>query len=99
MTKLPVFLLGIMIISIIPIATAEEGDVTFLLEDTIVVLETNSGNIAIELFPNDARNHVENFVKLSYNGFEINNNFYKDTIFHRIIPGFMIQGGDPNTKS
>ena len=77
MTKLPVFLLGIMIISIIPIATAEEGDVTFLLEDTIVVLETNSGNIAIELFPNDARNHVENFVNLSYNGFGINNNFTK----------------------
>ena len=71
MTKLPVFLLGIMVISIIPIATAEEGDVTFILEDTIVVLETNSGNIAIEFFPNDAPNHVENFVKFSYSGFGI----------------------------
>ena len=91
-TKLPVFLLGIMIISIIPIATAEEGDVTFILEDTIVVLETNSGNIAIEFFPNDAPNHVENFVKLSNSGFKLNNDFYRDTIFHRIIPGFMIQG-------
>ena len=98
MTKLPVFLLGIMIISIIPIATAEEGDVTFILEDTIVVLETNSGNIAIEFFPNDAPNHVENFVKLSNPGFKLNNDFYRDTIFHRIIPGFMIQGGDPNTR-
>ena len=98
MTKLPVFLLGIMIISIIPIATAEEGDVTFILEDTIVVLETNSGNIAIEFFPNDAPNHVENFVKISNPGFKLNNDFYRDTIFHRIIPGFMIQGGDPNTR-
>jgi len=46
----------------------------------------------IEFFPNDAPNHVINFVKLSENG------FYDGTIFHRIIPGFMIQGGDPNTR-
>jgi len=59
--------------------------------DSVVVIETNLGNLAIEFFPNDAPKHVENFVKLSQSG------FYDDTLFHRIIPGFMIQGGDPNT--
>ena len=60
--------------------------------DALVLLETNSGNITIELFPNDAPKHVENFLRLSESG------FYDGTIFHRVIPGFMIQGGDPNTK-
>lgn len=61
-------------------------------DDRLVILHTNLGNIIIELFPNDAPNHVENFIKLVEDG------FYDNTIFHRIIPGFMIQGGDPNTK-
>ena len=60
--------------------------------DILVILHTNLGKIVIELFPNDAPNHVVNFIKLSEDG------FYDGTIFHRIIPGFMIQGGDPNTK-
>ncbi|MBI5859356.1 MAG: peptidylprolyl isomerase [Nitrosarchaeum sp.] len=61
-------------------------------DDKLVILHTNLGKIVIEFFPNDAPNHVVNFIKLSENG------FYDGTIFHRIIPGFMIQGGDPNTK-
>jgi len=61
--------------------------------DPVVILETNLGKITIEFFPKDAQNHVINFVKLSLSG------FYDGTIFHRIIPGFMIQGGDPNTIS
>jgi len=61
-------------------------------DDKLVILHTNLGNIVIELFPNDAPNHVQNFIKLAEDG------FYDGTIFHRIIPGFMIQGGDPNTK-
>jgi len=61
-------------------------------DDKLVILHTNLGKIIIEFFPNDAPNHVANFIKLSENG------FYDNTIFHRIIPGFMIQGGDPNTK-
>ena len=60
--------------------------------DKLVILHTNLGKMVIEFFPNDAPNHVANFIKLSENG------FYDGTIFHRIIPGFMIQGGDPNTK-
>jgi len=60
-------------------------------DDSVAILETNQGNIVIEFFPNDAPNHVENFINLSLTG------FYDGTIFHRIIPGFMIQSGDPNT--
>ena len=61
-------------------------------EDTIVILETPKGKLIIEFFPDVAPNHVENFVTLSENG------FYEGTMFHRIIEGFMIQGGDPKTK-
>ncbi len=60
-------------------------------DDKLAILETNLGTIVIEFFPNDAPNHVENFIGLSESG------FYDGVIFHRIIPGFMIQGGDPNT--
>ena len=59
--------------------------------DNLAVLETNLGNIVIEFFPDDAPIHVDNFINLSSSG------FYDGTLFHRIIPGFMIQGGDPNT--
>ena len=58
----------------------------------IAVIETNFGNIVIQLFPDVAPGHVENFVKLAQDG------FYDGTTFHRVIPGFMIQGGDPNSK-
>jgi peptidyl-prolyl cis-trans isomerase B (cyclophilin B) len=51
------------------------------------------GEIVIRFFPDVAPGHVKNFVKLSQEG------FYNGTTFHRIIPGFMIQGGDPNSKS
>ena len=56
------------------------------------IINTKFGEIEIEFFPDKAPNHVKNFVKLAKSG------FYNGTIFHRVIPGFMIQGGDPNTK-
>lgn len=62
------------------------------LKNTKAVIETKYGNIEIKFFPEAAPNHVKNFTKLAKEG------FYDGTIFHRIIPGFMIQGGDPNTK-
>ncbi len=58
----------------------------------IGVIETNKGTIKIKFFPDIAPKHVENFKKLAGSG------FYDGTTFHRIIPGFMIQGGDPNSK-
>ncbi|GKS65031.1 peptidylprolyl isomerase [Nitrospira sp.] len=56
------------------------------------IIKTKFGDIEIEFHPNVAPKHVENFIKLAKDG------FYNGTIFHRVIPGFMIQGGDPNTK-
>ncbi|PYQ08208.1 MAG: peptidylprolyl isomerase [Acidobacteria bacterium] len=56
------------------------------------VVETRFGEIEIELMPDKAPGHVKNFTDLARKG------FYNGTTFHRVIPGFMIQGGDPNTK-
>ena len=52
-------------------------------------LHTNHGAIELELFPDEAPKTVENFTKLARDG------FYDSVIFHRVIPDFMIQGGDP----
>src|SRR6185295_10638822 len=57
------------------------------------VIKTKFGDIHIKFYPDVAPNHVRNFIKLAKSG------FYDRTIFHRVIPGFMIQGGDPNTKN
>ena len=59
---------------------------------TSVNIETNHGNISFNLLPELAPETVRSFVKLASDG------FYDGTLFHRVIPGFMIQGGDPNTK-
>ena len=60
-------------------------------EDPVIILETTQGEIIIELFGLDAPNHSENFLSLSKTG------YYDGVLFHRIIPGFMIQSGDPNS--
>ena len=75
---------ALLIITLTPQVLAEDND-------PVVVLETYSGDIVIEFFSGDAPNHVENFLKLTEEG------FYDKTYFHRIIFGFMIQGGDPLT--
>ena len=59
----------------------------------IAVIETKFGKLEVEFFEDKAPGHVKNFKDLAKKG------FYDGTIFHRVIPGFMIQGGDPNTKS
>jgi peptidyl-prolyl cis-trans isomerase B (cyclophilin B) len=56
------------------------------------IIKTKFGEMEIKFFHAVAPKHVENFIKLAKSG------FYNGTIFHRVIPGFMIQGGDPNTK-
>jgi len=61
-------------------------------DSKVAVIETNSGNMVIEFFPDDAPKTVANFINLTENG------FYNGTKFHRIIPNFMIQGGDPLSK-
>ena len=60
---------------------------------TKALFETDAGSINIELFSNDAPNTVNNFTKL------ISEGFYDGLAFHRVIPGFMAQGGCPNTRA
>ena len=63
------------------------------LANEIAVIETRLGNIELEFSTDKAPGHVKNFKTLAKTG------FYNGTLFHRVIPGFMIQGGDPNSKS
>ncbi len=56
------------------------------------IIETKFGEIEVEFLTDKAPGHVKNFLDLARKG------FYNGTTFHRVIPGFMIQGGDPNTK-
>ena len=58
-------------------------------ERPVATVETNKGIFSFELFPEDAPGTVESFMKLARKG------FYDGTIFHRVVPGFVIQGGDP----
>ena len=60
---------------------------------TDVIIKTSFGNIKFNLMSDIAPETVRNFSQLAKSG------FYNGTLFHRIIPGFMIQGGDPNTKN
>ena len=60
--------------------------------DTHVVIDTDAGSMTLKLWPEVAPKTVENFIKLAGEG------FYDGTAFHRIVRGFMIQGGDPLSK-
>ena len=71
---------------------AKDFDPKPLTNDDIVILETNRGILKLKLFPEIAPKHCRNLKKLANSG------FYDGTSFHRIIPGFMIQGGDINSR-
>lgn len=62
-------------------------------QDKVAEIHTSKGEIDVRFYPDVAPNHVKNFIDLAEKG------FYNGTKFHRVIPGFMIQGGDPNTIS
>ena len=64
-----------------------------VMEASKAIIHTDFGDITLRFFPKLAPNHVNNFIELTKTG------FYNGTIFHRVIPGFVIQGGDPNSKS
>ena len=63
------------------------------MAETRAIIETKFGSITLKFFPEVAPGHVKNFIDLAKKG------FYDGTTFHRVIPGFMIQGGDPNSKN
>lgn len=56
------------------------------------IIHTNLGDISLEFLPDKAPNHVQAFIQRAQDG------FYDGTLFHRVIPGFMVQGGDPNSR-
>lgn len=93
-----VIIIAIMLMLLAASVFAEERHKTFTKEEikkmaeTRAVIETKFGNIELRFFPDVAPNHVNNFIELAKKG------FYDGTIFHRVIPGFMIQGGDPNSR-
>lgn len=93
---------GLVFIVIMMFAFSAYGEVKFKkfteeeikkMSETKAVVETKFGKIELQFFPDVAPNHVSNFIDLAKKG------FYDGTTFHRVIPGFMIQGGDPNSKN
>ena len=77
-----------------PAASAAQEDKPMSnYQDKVAEIKTSSGDIHIRFFPDVAPQHVKNFIDLAEKG------YYNGTKFHRVIPGFMIQGGDPNTIS
>ena len=80
-------------------ALAQVKDLKFTPEDikkmaeTSAVIETKFGNLRLQFFADAAPNHVKNLIDLAKKG------FYDGTLFHRVIPGYMIQGGDPNSRN
>ncbi|MDE2223561.1 MAG: peptidylprolyl isomerase [Candidatus Omnitrophica bacterium] len=78
-----------LIFAIIPFSITKAQETNVTQNPTVVVLETNQGNIELTLYPDKAPKTVENFVGLVKKG------YYNGTIFHRVIKNFMIQGGDP----
>jgi peptidyl-prolyl cis-trans isomerase B (cyclophilin B) len=63
------------------------------MKQTTAVIETTFGKITLKFFPDVAPNHVNSFIELASEG------FFDGSTFHRVVPGFVIQGGDPNSKS
>jgi len=98
--NLSVFILGIGIFALTSLpASSEIKNQTFSekevakMKETKAIIHTQFGDMHISFYPEVAPNHVNNFISLTKSG------FYNGTTFHRVIPGFMIQGGDPNSKS
>ncbi len=97
--KIGLSLISVMLLSAMCLAshgqklkTAAPGATPPKAGEKVAVIDTNFGRIVLKFFSNLAPGHVKNFEKLAGKG------FYDGTSFHRVIPGFMIQGGDPNTK-
>jgi peptidyl-prolyl cis-trans isomerase B (cyclophilin B) len=80
---------GLMLLVLIGLAAYAE---TARAAEPKAIIDTKFGSIELMFFPDKAPKHVENFITLARSG------AYNGTIFHRVIPGFMIQGGDPITK-
>jgi peptidyl-prolyl cis-trans isomerase B (cyclophilin B) len=78
-------LLTLLVIGVLIMSTEKENNVA--------VISTNFGDMVVEFYPDIAPMHVESFIALA------NEEYFNGTTFHRVIPGFMIQGGDPNSRN
>ena len=93
---------GLLVLLLVTVSQGFPGEVrskTFtqreikVMEESKAIIHTDFGDITLRFFPKLAPNHVNSFIELAKKG------FYDGTIFHRVIPGFVIQGGDPNSKN
>jgi peptidyl-prolyl cis-trans isomerase B (cyclophilin B) len=85
--------LAFALVNAVVFATEEEKESSPLsVSNEVAVIKTTEGDMVVQFWTDAAPNTVENFKKLARQG------FYDGTIFHRIVKGFMIQGGDPNSK-
>ncbi|VAX14778.1 Peptidyl-prolyl cis-trans isomerase [hydrothermal vent metagenome] len=96
-TLLKIFLSAMLIASLIPATNSVASENAAVKKkgkkvEEIAIIDTRHGKIKLRFFPDVAPGHVENFKKLAKSG------FYDGTTFHRVIPGFMIQGGDTLSK-
>ena len=82
---LGLILLTLLVIGVLFMSTEKENNVA--------VISTNFGDMVVEFYPDIAPMHVESFMAL------VNEEYFNGTTFHRVIPGFMIQGGDPNSRN
>src|SRR5207245_8620173 len=81
------------LLSAVVFATEEKKEASPMsTSNEVAVIKTNEGEMVVQFWIDAAPNTIENFKKLARQG------FYDGTIFHRIVKGFMIQGGDPNSK-
>ena len=93
MAAVPLLLISSLLVACNHEPKLEKGATTMAVEaDTVAVIETKLGKLVVEFYDADAPKTVTNFRKLTKDG------FYNGTAFHRVIPGFMIQGGDPLSK-
>ena len=83
-----VFLIPILILTIVGVFL-----MNYEKESEVAVISTNFGDMVVEFYPDLAPMHVESFIALT------NEEYFNGTTFHRVIPGFVIQGGDPNSRN
>ncbi|MDM8523807.1 peptidylprolyl isomerase [Desulfococcaceae bacterium HSG8] len=95
----PLIITLLLLVSVTSVSSEEVRHKTFsgqeikAMKDATAVISTKFGDITLKFFPEVAPNHVSNFIELAKKG------SYDGTTFHRVIPKFMIQGGDPNSKN
>jgi peptidyl-prolyl cis-trans isomerase B (cyclophilin B) len=92
-TKMKISMLAFVLLSSAVVAAEQkEQGPSMNSSNEVAVIKTSEGDMVVQFWTDAAPNTIENFKKLAHQG------FYDGTIFHRIVKGFMIQGGDPNSK-